>query len=587
MQTSVQRGILLPCSRSPTTLFKRRALRRKSVLGIDLGTSTSCVSVIEQGKPKLLQLFRDSTNFLSTVTYSQSSKPSFGNDSYHDEEASSFSSFKRLIGREFEDAHQDAKGLGYTPREGRDGALELYCPALDTWLTPTDVAADLLRSVVASARQQLDTVTGAVIGVPARFDDGQCQATLEAAHAAGLDAVHLLREPIAAALACNLQHEESGAILVFDLGGGTFDLSLLESFEGVLEVLATSGNTHLGGIDFDADIAKWVLQQQGYQEADISAQQWRMLLTESESAKRRAMTNGHADFQLAGFNGHGGAVRLSSEQLEVLMRPTLQRMWPSLQELGEDACLEWHRAPWDVALPSHHPSPTSSEVTDEQSMMLPSEGASDTRSTHQEQLMYTPEPRLIGQVVLVGGGTKASVIRSFVKDLTGIEAIKGIDPEAVVAIGCATYAGMLMDHTIFNQAMPDMDNSSMIARLKQFDTSTGMLGLAMVVDCGCSDCYLGDIPFIKEIWAMSQSDFCSPELRTPVTPSPSTFAASYRKVSPAGRHLLLSTMATRAASDSPLSSWQGTTLLKTTGEVVRAPDLVQGATVLALLRHFG
>ncbi|KAK9862546.1 hypothetical protein WJX84_002713 [Apatococcus fuscideae] len=538
MQTSVQRGILLPCSRSPTTLFKRRALRRKSVLGIDLGTSTSCVSVIEQGKPKLLQLFRDSTNFLSTVTYSQSSKPSFGNDSYHDEEASSFSSFKRLIGREFEDAHQDAKGLGYTPREGRDGALELYCPALDTWLTPTDVAADLLRSVVASARQQLDTVTGAVIGVPARFDDGQCQATLEAAHAAGLDAVHLLREPIAAALACNLQHEESGAILVFDLGGGTFDLSLLESFEGVLEVLATSGNTHLGGIDFDADIAKWVLQQQGYQEADISAQQWRMLLTESESAKRRAMTNGHADFQLAGFNGHGGAVRLSSEQLEVLMRPTLQRMWPSLQELGEDACLEWHRAPWDVALPSHHPSPTSSEVTDEQSMMLPSEGASDTRSTHQEQLMYTPEPRLI-------------------------------------------------DHTIFNQAMPDMDNSSMIARLKQFDTSTGMLGLAMVVDCGCSDCYLGDIPFIKEIWAMSQSDFCSPELRTPVTPSPSTFAASYRKVSPAGRHLLLSTMATRAASDSPLSSWQGTTLLKTTGEVVRAPDLVQGATVLALLRHFG
>ncbi|KAK9841880.1 hypothetical protein WJX84_003671 [Apatococcus fuscideae] len=245
-------------------------LRCRTVLGIDLGTSNSCVSIIEQGQPRLLEICQESPYIPSVVTFPKTGGPLIGKLTGVQDTSSSFSSFKRLIGRSFDEAHQDAQSLGYTAREGPGGMLELFCPSQSSWLTPTYITTSLLQHLIgAAASQKGSEVTGAVIGVPARFSEAQCAATLQAVNAAGLHSVHLLREPIAAALACGLQHQESGAILVFDLGGGTFDLSLLESFEGILEVLATAGDTRLGGNNFDADIAKWILQSSGLTEANV------------------------------------------------------------------------------------------------------------------------------------------------------------------------------------------------------------------------------------------------------------------------------------------------------------------------------
>ncbi len=232
------------------------------IIGIDLGTTNSCVAVMEGGSPKVIPSAEGRNVIPSVVDPIKNIVGDVAKRQMVISPKSTIFSIKRLMGRKFNDesVQHDMKWLPYTIKEGRDGMAMVEVDGRT--FTPQEISAKILQKIKADAEAYLGgKVAQAVITVPAYFDDSQRQATKQAGEIAGLEVLRIINEPTAAALAYGLDKKNTHTIAVYDLGGGTFDISILELGEGVYEVKATNGDTHLGGDDFDKKIVDWLADE--------------------------------------------------------------------------------------------------------------------------------------------------------------------------------------------------------------------------------------------------------------------------------------------------------------------------------------
>ena len=234
------------------------------VIGIDLGTTNSVVAVMEGGKPEVITNSEGNRTTPSVVAYTKKGDLLVGQIAKRQavvNPENTFYSIKRFIGRKTNEVTEELRQVSYKVLQTED-IIKLDCPALNKKFAAEEISAQVLRKLTEDATKYLgETVNQAVITVPAYFNDSQRQATKDAGRIAGLDVLRIINEPTAASLSYGLEKKDNETILVFDLGGGTFDVSILEVGDGVFEVLATSGDTHLGGDDFDEKIVQWLVQE--------------------------------------------------------------------------------------------------------------------------------------------------------------------------------------------------------------------------------------------------------------------------------------------------------------------------------------
>lgn len=235
------------------------------VVGIDLGTTNSVVAVMEGGKPIVIANSEGMRTTPSVVGFNKDGELVVGQMARRQavlNPQNTFYGIKRFMGRLYAELSPESKRVPYTIRKDDNGNIKIRCPRLKREFAPEEISATILRKLAEEASRYLgEPVTGAVITVPAYFNDSQRQATRDAGRIAGLEVLRILNEPTAASLAYGLDKYENEKILVFDLGGGTFDVSVLEVGDGVFEVKATSGDTQLGGNDFDKHIVDWLADQ--------------------------------------------------------------------------------------------------------------------------------------------------------------------------------------------------------------------------------------------------------------------------------------------------------------------------------------
>jgi molecular chaperone DnaK len=232
------------------------------VVGIDLGTTNSVVAVVQAGTPAVIPNAEGFRTTPSIVGYAQKTKELIVGAMAKRQSVinpeNTFYSVKRFIGSKSNEINEESKQVSYKVTEDERGNVKIYCPILDKSFSPEEISSQVLRKLTDDASKFLnETVTKAVITVPAYFNDSQRQATKDAGKIAGLEVLRIINEPTAAALAYGLDKKANETILIFDLGGGTFDVSILEVGDGVFEVLATAGDSHLGGDDFDSVIMKY------------------------------------------------------------------------------------------------------------------------------------------------------------------------------------------------------------------------------------------------------------------------------------------------------------------------------------------
>ena len=235
------------------------------VVGIDLGTTNSCVAVLEGGQPTVIANAEGQRTTPSVVAYTKNGDKLVGQIAKRQgvmNPQNTFYSVKRFVGRRYDEVENETSEVSYEVVRDGSGSVKIKCPVLDKQFAPEEISAQVLRKLVDDASKYLgEKVTQAVITVPAYFNDSQRQATKDAGKIAGLEVLRIINEPTAAALAYGLDKKSQETILVFDLGGGTFDVSILEVGEGVFEVKATAGDTHLGGNDFDKKIVDWLADE--------------------------------------------------------------------------------------------------------------------------------------------------------------------------------------------------------------------------------------------------------------------------------------------------------------------------------------
>lgn len=360
---------------------------RRLAVGIDLGTTNSLVAAVRSGVAEPLPDAQGRLILPSAVRYhaeraevGESARAAAAEDPFN-----TVISVKRLMGRGLEDVKQLGEQLPYRFRQG-----ESHMPFIETvqgLKSPVEVSADILREL----RQRAETtlggeLVGAVITVPAYFDDAQRQATKDAARLAGLNVLRLLNEPTAAAVAYGLDKGAEGLVAIYDLGGGTFDISILRLTRGVFEVLATGGDTALGGDDFDHAIAGWVIEQAGLS-ADLDPGSQRQLLQIACAAKERLTDEASVRVAYGDWSGE-----LSRATLDELIDPFVARSLKSCRRAVRDSGVDLEE---------------------------------------------------IRSVVMVGGSTRVPRVRTAVGELFGCEPLTDIDPDQVVAIGAAIQADAL------------------------------------------------------------------------------------------------------------------------------------------------
>ena len=373
------------------------------IIGIDLGTTNSCVAILEGGEPKVIANEEGSRTTPSIVAFSKSGERLVGQvakrQAITNPENTIFS-IKRFMGRRFNEVTDEMKMVPYKVIQKGDH-VEVVAQGKD--YTPPEISAMILQKLKKSAEAYLgETVTEAVITVPAYFNDAQRQATKDAGKIAGLDVKRIVNEPTAAALAYGLDKKMDETIAVYDFGGGTFDVSILEVGEGVIEVKSTNGDTHLGGDNLDQRIVEWLIsefkQEQGL---DLSSKGNEMALQRLKDAAEKAKielsttieTEINLPFVTADATGPKHLVRkLTRAKLEQLVGDLLERSLEPCKKAMTDA-----------------------GITVAQ----------------------------INEVVLVGGQTRMPKIQELVKNLFGKEPHRGVNPDEVVAVGAAVQAGVL------------------------------------------------------------------------------------------------------------------------------------------------
>ena len=372
------------------------------VIGIDLGTTNSVVSVMENGQPTVIVNQEGARLTPSVVGFAKDGERLVGQvakrQAVTNPENTVFS-VKRFMGRKFAEVGEEVRRIPYRVAAGSNGDARISVRGKE--YSPPEISAMVLQKLKQAAEDYLgETITDAVITVPAYFNDSQRQATKDAGKIAGLNVQRIVNEPTAAALAYGLDKKKDETIAVFDLGGGTFDISVLEVGEGVVEVKSTNGDTHLGGDDFDQVVVDWMIAE--FKKAEgIDLGKDRMALQRLREAAEKAKielssvmeTEINLPFVTADASGPKHlAMKLTRAKLEALVEPLVQRTIGPLKQALADAGLK---------------------------------------------------PSDIDELVLVGGSTRMPRVQQVVKDYFGKEPHKGVNPDEVVAIGAAVQGGVL------------------------------------------------------------------------------------------------------------------------------------------------
>jgi molecular chaperone DnaK len=372
-------------------------------IGIDLGTTNSCVAVLEGGDPTVITNSEGERTTPSVVAFDRRSGERLVGQLARRQAVTNpertIYSIKRFMGRRYSDVKTEAGRVGYQVKSGNGGDIRVQVD--DKEYSPPEISAMILQKLKRDAEEYLgEEVTEAVITVPAYFEDAQRQATKDAGRIAGLNVKRIINEPTAASLAYGMDKEQDQTILVFDLGGGTFDVSILELGEGVFEVKATSGNNHLGGDDFDAKVVEWMVAEFKKAEGiDLSKDKMaaQRLVEAAEKAKRElsstTSTSINLPFITADQNGPKHMdLTLTRAQFNNLTADLVEATAGPVRRAMEDAGLQ---------------------------------------------------PGQVDQVILVGGSTRIPAVQDQVKEITGKEPHRGINPDEVVAVGAAIQAGVL------------------------------------------------------------------------------------------------------------------------------------------------
>eukprot|EP00892_Ulva_mutabilis_P006761 jgi/Ulvmu1/4457/UM002_0182.1 len=415
-----------------------RRLFCKAVVGIDLGTTHSAVSIVEDGRAKVIPSDGASMLLPSLVYLSQVEDPIVGATAEDGTGGVLVDNIKRLMGRPFHETTDLHDQVSYQVQEATDGMVEVVCSS-DGWTeSPEQISAQILKVLKGIAEDYLQApVDSAVITVPSHFSMKQRLAVMNAGSLAGLGQISLLQEPIAAAIAHGLGHalEEEPAILVVDIGGGTCDVSLLHSFEGILEVNAYDGDNSLGGVDLDFAIIQWWVEN-GLLPSDtmdtvVAAPKRKRTLQKLAERCKIALTS-HDSCTVAIPASCTGSkectITMSKAELQAAAEPFLQRLWQPLKRLSQEHHLEF----------AHYPD-------------------GDCGSAQRQKAdRFAPPPRLVTQLLLVGGATKTPTVRWFLERITGCKRCTlDVDPEHCVAIGAALHAGIMVGKVTSGLEMAD------------------------------------------------------------------------------------------------------------------------------------
>jgi len=372
------------------------------VIGIDLGTTNSVVAVLEGGEPVVIPNSEGGRTTPSVVAFTKDGERLVGQvakrQAVTNPENTIFS-IKRFMGRRYDEVADEAKMVPYKVVKAPNGDVRIE--VMGKLYSPPEISAMILQKLKQAAEDHLgQKVTKAVITVPAYFNDAQRQATKDAGKIAGLEVARIVNEPTAAALAYGLDKKKDETISVYDFGGGTFDISVLEVGEGVVEVKATNGDTHLGGDNIDQRVIDWIISEfKKDQGIDLSKDKMALqrLKEGAEKAKMELSTTMETEINLPFITADASgpkhlAMKLSRAKLEQLVGDLLERSMGPVKQCLKDAGVE---------------------------------------------------PKAIDEVVLVGGQTRMPKIQQMVKDYFGKEPHKGVNPDEVVAVGAAVQAGIL------------------------------------------------------------------------------------------------------------------------------------------------
>lgn len=374
------------------------------VVGIDLGTTNSVVAAIEGGQPTVITNSEGFRTTPSIVAYTKKEELLVGQIAKRQaviNPENTFFSVKRFIGCKENEISEESKELPYKVIKDNNGNIKIKCSSLNKDFSPEEISAQVLRKLIVDAKEYLgQDVTKAVITVPAYFNDSQRQATIDAGKIAGVEVLRIINEPTAASLAYGLDKKQNETILVFDLGGGTFDVSILEVGDGIFEVLSTAGDTNLGGDDFDKALVRWLVEDFETKEGINLTKDIQALQRLTEAAEKAKMelstvekTTINLPFITADKNGPKHIEQeLTREKFETLCKTLIDRCRIPVEKALKDAKLE------------------KSEIN---------------------------------EVVLVGGSTRIPAIQQLVESLTGKKPNKTVNPDEVVAIGAAIQAGIL------------------------------------------------------------------------------------------------------------------------------------------------
>jgi molecular chaperone DnaK len=374
------------------------------VVGIDLGTTNSVVAAIEGGQPTVITNAEGFRTTPSIVAYTKKEELLVGQLAKRQSVVNAentFFSVKRFIGCKADEVSEESKELPYKVIKDDNGNIKIKCSSLNKDFSPEEVSAQVIRKLITDAKEYLrQDVTKAVITVPAYFNDSQRQATVDACKIAGIEVLRIINEPTAASLAYGLDKKQNETILVFDLGGGTFDVSVLEVGDGIFEVLSTAGDTNLGGDDFDKALVRWLVEDFEAKEGTNLTKDIQALQRLTEAAEKAKMelsnvekTTINLPFITADKTGPKHIQQdLTREKFETLCKDLIDRCRIPVEKALKDAKLDKSG---------------------------------------------------INEVVLVGGSTRIPAIQQLVESLTGKKPNKSVNPDEVVAIGAAIQAGIL------------------------------------------------------------------------------------------------------------------------------------------------
>jgi chaperone protein DnaK len=376
----------------------------KKIIGIDLGTTNSVVAVLEGANPSVIPNSEGGRTTPSIVAYTANGETLVGQIAKRQSVVNpenTFSSVKRFIGCKYDEIQDEVGRISYKVRKDEKGNIKINCPILNKDFTPEEISASVLKKLVNDANRFLkDTITQAIVTVPAYFNDSQRLATKDAGTIAGLEVLRILNEPTAAALAYGLEKKTNEVVLIFDLGGGTFDVSVLEVGDEVFEVLSTSGDTHLGGDDFDQVIVNYIIESFKKSEGiDLykEKQALQRIIEASEKAKIELSILQSTRISLPFIYIDGQTpknidLEFDRSKFESLSKNLLERCKSPVQKALQDAKL------------------SKSEID---------------------------------QVILVGGSTRIPAVRNLLLDLLGKPLNETVNPDEVVALGAAVQAGII------------------------------------------------------------------------------------------------------------------------------------------------